>query len=125
MIQFELLTPRKTFLADEREMIIVPGVEGDMGILQGHSQLVSRLRPGMVVAHASVKNNERRSFFVQGGFVEVNPDRVSILAEDIADLNETLPAAVDAQIEACKNEKEREWLLALQEIIKNPPYPLD
>lgn len=123
MFTFELLTPDGIRLCEDMDMVIAPGVEGDIGILEGHMNLVSRLRQGMIVATNQAKDTNR-AFFVNQGFIEVTGDRVSIMASRIADLHVALPAAIDTQIEASEDDEQKEWLLALKQITNDPPYPI-
>jgi len=70
-------------------MAIVPGEEGDFGVLPGHSALVATVRPGVVEVH-SAEGGEVRRIFIAGGFADVTPTSCTILAEEaisIADLN--------------------------------------
>ena len=120
-LHFELLTPEETLISGEMDMVIVPGTEGDMGVLPGHVPLVSALREGMVVA----KNGEENlCFFVKNGFVEISRTHTAVLTDRVANLAETLPAALDMQLEATKDEEEKSWLTALQKVIRNPSYPI-
>jgi F-type H+-transporting ATPase subunit epsilon len=69
-------------------MVVIPGTEGDLGILPGHSKLITGLRGGLVDIYQKNKITDR--FFVSGGFAEVTEDRCSVLADDItrqSDLN--------------------------------------
>ena len=74
-ISFDLVSPEKLIFSDEVGMIIVPGKDGDLGVLPGHSKLVSSLRPGRVMVYGEDKNL-LKSFFVSGGFAEVNPEKL-------------------------------------------------
>ena len=85
-ISFELVSPENLIFNDEVGMIIVPGKDGDIGVLPGHSKLLSSLRPGRVMVYGEDKNL-LKSFFVSGGFVEVNPEKCILLAEDVDEMN--------------------------------------
>ena len=73
-ISFDLVSPENLIFNDEVGMIIVPGKDGDLGVLPGHSKVMSSLRPGRVMIYGEGKNL-LKSFFVSGGFAEVNPDK--------------------------------------------------
>ena len=77
---FELVSPEKLLLADNVEMVVVPGAEGDFGVLTGHSPLVSSLRPGVIDTYNGDKVEKR--IFVAGGFAEVTRERCTVLAEE-------------------------------------------
>ena len=81
-ISFDLVSPENLIFNDEVGMIIVPGKDGDIGVLPGHSKLLSSLRPGRVMVYGEDKNL-LKSFFVSGGFVEVNPEKCIVLAEEV------------------------------------------
>jgi F-type H+-transporting ATPase subunit epsilon len=75
---FELVSPERVLMSEQVEQVVVPGADGDMAILPGHAPLISTLRPGVLditVGGAS------RKVFVKAGFAEVDPDRLTILAE--------------------------------------------
>ena len=85
-ISFDLVSPENLIFNDEVGMIIVPGKDGDIGVLPGHSKLLSSLRPGRVMVYGEDKNL-LKSFFVSGGFVEVNTEKCIVLAESIDEMN--------------------------------------
>ena len=72
-ISFDLVSPENLIFNDEVGMIIVPGKDGDLGILPGHSKVMSSLRPGRIMVYGEDKIL-LKSFFVSAGFVEVNPE---------------------------------------------------
>ena len=77
---FDLVSPEKLLLSENVEMVVVPGVEGDFGVLIGHSPLISELRPGVIDTYTDNKVEER--IFVAGGFAEVTGERCTVLAEE-------------------------------------------
>ena len=85
-ISFDLVSPENLIFNEEVGMIIVPGKDGDFGVLPGHSKLMSSLRPGRIMIY-SEENNLLKSFFVSGGFAEVNPEKCIILAESVDDMS--------------------------------------
>jgi len=85
-MSFDLVSPENLIFNDEVGMIIVPGKDGDIGVLPGHSKLLSSLRPGRVMVYGEDKNL-LKSFFVSGGFVEINPEKCIVLAEDLDEMN--------------------------------------
>ena len=78
-IQFELVTPEKRLVSKPVEMAVLPGSEGDLGILPGHAPVITSLRPGVIAIYEGDKIVD--SIFAAGGFVEVRPDRLIVLAE--------------------------------------------
>ncbi len=87
-IQLEIVTPEKIALRESVDEVIVPGLEGELGILPDHTPLISRLKTG-VLSYRS--GNDRKQLHVSGGFVEVLSDRVSVLS-DIAEKPEEIDA---------------------------------
>jgi len=92
-IQFDLVTPSALSVSEPVDMVVVPGTEGDLGVLPGHAPLVTTLRPGLVDVHNG--GDVTQSFFVTGGFAEVTPGRVTVLAEAVEAVAEI--SAQDAQ----------------------------
>ena len=97
-ISFDLVSPVQLLFNDEVGMIIVPGKDGDIGALPGHSKLLSSLRPGRVMVYGEDKNL-LKSFFVTGGFVEINPDKCIVLAEDVKDMSDLDKDIIQQQIQ--------------------------
>jgi F-type H+-transporting ATPase subunit epsilon len=97
-MQFELVTPEASQAQIEATMIVVPGVEGDMGVLEDHAPTVTSLRPGVVSVTGS---DGETGFFVAGGFAEITGERCVILAESATPVSDlTAEAAQAAMTEA-------------------------
>jgi len=77
-IQLEVVTPERRVLAEPVDMVTVPGLGGELGILPGHTPLISQLQTGVLTYVAEGKSSQ---LHVSGGFVEVRDDHVSVLAE--------------------------------------------
>lgn len=77
-IQLEVVTPERRVLAEPIDMVTVPGLGGELGILPGHTPLISQLQTGVLTY---VQDGKSSSLHVSGGFVEVRDDHVSVLAE--------------------------------------------
>ena len=88
-IQLEVVTPERRVLAEPVDMVTVPGLGGELGILPGHTPLISQLQTGVLTY---VQEGKSYSLHVSGGFVEVRDDHVSVLA-DVAELPEEIDAA--------------------------------
>ncbi len=87
-IEFELVSPERLLKSEPVEMVVVPGAEGDFGVLPGHSLLIAQVRPGVIDIHEGGQVKE--SIFVAGGFAEVSPERCTVLAEEavpVADID--------------------------------------
>ena len=79
-LHFELVTPEKKILSEDAYMVVVPGTEGDFGVLAGHAPLMSTVRDGEVLVYSSMTQIVQR-VRVQGGFAEVTDKGLTILAE--------------------------------------------
>lgn len=77
--QFELVSPAKLLLSEEVEEVVVPGADGDFGVLAGHAPFMSTIRPGFIVVKRAGGTDR---IFVRGGFADTNPGGLTILAEE-------------------------------------------
>ena len=97
-ISFDLVSPEQLLFNDEAGMIIVPGKVGDIGVLPGHSKVLSSLRPGRIMVYGESKNL-LKSFFVAGGFVEINPEKCIVLAEGVNEMSDLDKNSIQQQIQ--------------------------
>jgi F-type H+-transporting ATPase subunit epsilon len=97
LVQFELVTPEKLILSTEVEMVVVPGSEGNFGVLPGHSPLISTIRPGMIEIYENRAVAER--IFVVSGIAEVTPERCTVLAEEAIAPSSLDRAATEAELQ--------------------------
>src|SRR5260370_41927739 len=79
-VQFELVSPEKLLLSEAVDMVVVPGTEGNFGVLPGHSLLISTVRRGVIDVYEGSEISER--IFVSGGVAEVAPQRGTVLADE-------------------------------------------
>jgi F-type H+-transporting ATPase subunit epsilon len=100
-LQLDVITPERRLLSEQVDSVTVPGLGGELGILPGHTPLISQLKTGVL---SFTRGSETRRLLVSGGFVEVNDDRVSVLA-DLAEFPEEVDAA-RARVE--RDEAERQ-----------------
>lgn len=87
-VEFELVSPARLLKSEPVEMVVVPGAEGDVGVLPNHSPLICTVRPGVIKIFENNKPSEE--IFVAGGFCEVSPERCTVLAEEammVADID--------------------------------------
>ena len=97
-ISFDLVSPENLIFKDEVGMIIVPGKDGDFGVLPGHSKVMSSMRPGRVMVYGEDKNL-LKSFFVSGGFAEVNSEKCIVLAESVDEIHSLEKSAIEKEIQ--------------------------
>ena len=102
-ISFDLVSPENLIFNDEVGMIIVPGKDGDFGVLPGHSKVMSSLRPGRVMVYGEDKNL-LKAFFVSGGFAEVNPEKCIVLAESVDEINSLEKSSIEKEIQNLENQ---------------------
>jgi len=108
-MNFELVSPERLLLSTEVDSVVIPGAEGDFGVLPGHSRLISTIRPGVITVFQGGRAADR--IFVEGGFAEVTPVGCTVLAEHatpVADISreQAAQAVQDAKedIEDSKDE---------------------
>src|SRR5262245_35505974 len=85
---FELVSPERLLFSGEVAEVDIPGTEGDMGIMPGHAPVLTTLRPGVLTM--TRPDGQKDRIFVRGGFAEVNPQGLTVLAEvavPVAELN--------------------------------------
>jgi F-type H+-transporting ATPase subunit epsilon len=84
--KFDLVSPERLLVSGEVEQVLVPGTEGDMTILAHHAPVLTTLRPGLL--EIGFSGGKAQHYFVRGGFAEVNPNGLTVLAETAIDLDE-------------------------------------
>ncbi len=106
-IHLEIVTPERKVFEAEVDRVEIPGLDGELGILPGHTELISLLKPaGLLTYHIG---NDKGEMAISGGFVEVNSDRVVVLAD-----RATRPEEINlSEALALKNEAERQLQKAL------------
>lgn len=113
-IHLEIVTAERTVMSDDVDQINAPGAAGRMGVLPRHEPLLTSLVPGELTI---IKNGERTPFAISGGFMEVLPDRVTILADTAErgdEIDEERAEAARRRAEELLRERssEREMILA-------------
>ena len=88
-VSFRLVMPERELLATEADMVVVPGSEGDFGVLHGHAPLISTVRPGVLEVLQGNKVEQR--FLVVGGIAEVTPERCTVLADEATPFEQVTP----------------------------------
>ena len=96
VVQFDLVSPERLVLSSEVSMVVVPGAEGDFGVLPSHAPMISNLRSGVI----SIYNDRaiEARVFVGGGFAEVSNNRLTVLTEEAVALDEIKKADADARL---------------------------
>lgn len=95
-LHFDLVSPERLLISAEADMVVVPGADGDLGIMAGHAPVITSLRPGVVEVAGGGEGPGK--FFVRGGFAEVTPAGLTVLAEEAIPLEALDAEALERQI---------------------------
>jgi F-type H+-transporting ATPase subunit epsilon len=95
-LHFELVSPARLLYSGDVQSVTLPGTEGDMGIFAGHAPVLSTLRPGVVTITKDGGATDR--IFVRGGFAEVNPQGLTLLAETAIPMADLDAGAIAQQV---------------------------
>lgn len=98
---FELVSPEKVLLSGKAEQVQLPGSEGDMTILPNHAPLISTLRPGVIDV---VRSEGNARIFVRHAFAQVEPDRLTVLAEEAYNVADLKGEVLSEEISAAEQE---------------------
>jgi F-type H+-transporting ATPase subunit epsilon len=101
LVQFELVSPERLILSAEVEMVVVPGTEGNFGVLPGHAPLISTIRPGTIDIYQGGAVIER--IFVVSGIAEVTPERCTVLADEAMAPDSLDRAAIEAELQTAES----------------------
>jgi F-type H+-transporting ATPase subunit epsilon len=96
-VQFELVTPERLLLSEMVEMVVVPGTEGNFGVLPGHAPLISSIRPGTIDVYEG--QTVTRRIFIVSGIAEVTPERCTVLADEALPPDELDRSAIEAELQ--------------------------
>lgn len=99
-VQFELVAPEKLIFSDDVELVVVPGSEGDFGVLPGHANLISTVRPGIIEIHENGQAKER--YFVAGGYAEVTAERCTVLSTEAMPVDSIDRGTAEKRLEAAE-----------------------
>jgi len=95
-IAFELVSPDRLLVSEDVDMVVVPGGEGDFGVLVGHQPMISTVRPGILAVQNA--GAEDRRIFVNGGFAEITGDRCAVMTEEAVPVEELDRADLEQRI---------------------------
>ena len=100
-VEFELVSPERLLVSKSVDMVVVPGAEGDFGVLRGHAPLISTLRLGVIDVHDAGGVSDR--IFVAGGFAEVTAERCTVLAEQAVPVADLDRAGIEDEIRSLRD----------------------
>lgn len=98
--QFDFVGPERVLYSGQVEAVQIPGTEGEMTVLPGHAPVLTSLKVGVIVV--TERQNSGKRIFVQGGFADIGPTGVTVIAERAAPIEEVTPASIDKDIEAAE-----------------------
>ncbi|MCP4329491.1 MAG: F0F1 ATP synthase subunit epsilon [Alphaproteobacteria bacterium] len=101
-VSFELVSPARLLMSEEVDMVVIPGAEGDFGVLPEHAPLVSSIRPGIINVYQG--NDVVQRIFVAGGFAEVTPERCTVLAEEAVAIEDIEIAPVEEDLSHARDD---------------------
>jgi F-type H+-transporting ATPase subunit epsilon len=102
LVEFELVSPERLVISRPVEMVVVPGTEGDFGVLPGHAPLISEVRPGVIAVFDGGQVKER--IFVAGGFAEVTGERCTVLAEQAMPVSDIDRASAESELKDARDD---------------------
>lgn len=97
--KFELVSPERVLMSVDADQVVVPGADGDFAVLAGHAPFITTLRPGVLDVTAG---GSKRRVLVKSGFAEVDPTRLTILAQAAYDVDELTSAVVAKELAAAE-----------------------
>ncbi|MBL8570499.1 MAG: F0F1 ATP synthase subunit epsilon [Phreatobacter sp.] len=98
---FELVSPERQLFSGAVEQVVVPGADGDFGVLAGHAPFVASLRPGILTIHA---DGQPKRLYVRGGFAEVSDGSLAVLAERATPVEDLHADQIDAEIKDAQDD---------------------
>ncbi len=99
--KFELVSPERILLSVDADQVVVPGADGDFAVLAGHAPVIATLRPGVLDVTAG---GSKRRLFVKAGFAEVDPSRLTVLAQKAYDVEDMTPAVLADELKTAEAE---------------------
>ncbi|WP_262694034.1 ATP synthase F1 subunit epsilon [Kordiimonas aquimaris] len=129
-LRFEIVSPERLLKDAQAAMVVVPGADGDFTALPQHAPMMSTIRPGVIEIYESEDAGPEK-FFLKGGLAQISPEGLTILAEEVlqldginvdalnSDINEAVVAVEKASddVERLAAEKELAWMTALSEVL--------
>ncbi|GBU18479.1 MULTISPECIES: F0F1 ATP synthase subunit epsilon [Methylobacterium] len=102
--QFDFVGPERVLYSGQVEAVQIPGTEGEMTVLPGHAPVLTSLKVGVIVV--TERQNAGKRIFVQGGFADIGPTGVTVIAERAAPVEEVTPETINRDIEAVELQRD-------------------
>jgi F-type H+-transporting ATPase subunit epsilon len=122
-INFDFVSPEELIVSSEVDMVLIPAKEGDAGILPNHAPYMTVLRQGIV--EVTFDKDNIKSYLVEGGFADVTPDKITILAESSLNLTDINKSALLVELESIEekitnaSDLDREILIERKSLMEN------
>ncbi|MDA9034146.1 ATP synthase F1 subunit epsilon [Hyphomicrobiales bacterium] len=122
-INFDFVSPEELIVSSEVDMVLIPAKEGDAGILPNHAPYMTVLRQGIV--EVTFDKDNIKSYLVEGGFADVTPDKITILAESSLNLTDINKSALLVELDSIEekitnaSDLDREILLERKSLMEN------
>ncbi|MEQ1669730.1 MAG: F0F1 ATP synthase subunit epsilon [Hyphomicrobium sp.] len=97
--KFELVSPERVLMSVDADQVVVPGADGDFAVLAGHAPFITTLRPGVLDV---TSGGSKRRVLVKSGFAEVDPTRLTILAQSAFDVDELTPSVIASELKTAE-----------------------
>jgi len=122
-INFDFVSPEELIVSSEVDMVLIPAKEGDAGILPNHASYMTVLRQGIV--EVTFDKDNIKSYLVEGGFADVTPDKITILAESSLNLTDINKSALLVELDSIEekitnaSDLDREILIERKSLMEN------
>jgi len=100
-LSFALVSPERELFNGDVDHVVVPGAEGEFGVLPNHAPVMSVIKPG---ALRVINDGAERRIFVNGGFADVTPEGLTVLAEEAVDLDDIEPATLELDLKSAQED---------------------
>jgi F-type H+-transporting ATPase subunit epsilon len=101
-LSFELVSPERLLFSAGVDMVVVPGAEGDFGVLPGHALFLSSIRPGVIDVYNRGAVTDR--IFISGGFAEATPERCTVLADSAMPVSDLKRDEIEAKLKDARED---------------------
>ena len=99
--KFELVSPERILMSVDADQVVVPGADGDFAVLAGHAPVIATLRPGVLDVTSA---GSKKRLFVKAGFAEVDPTRLTVLAQKAYDVDDMSADVIAAELKTAEAE---------------------
>mgnify|MGYP003319739138 FL=1 len=122
-INFDFVSPEESIISSEVDMVLIPAIEGDAGILPNHAPYMTILRQGIV--EVTFGKDNIKQYLVEGGFADITPQKITILAENSINLTDIDDSALKEKLQQIDenisnaSESNKELLIEKKALIEN------